>query len=568
MEGTAEGCEMTRESSLYIVDVFVPNPGEPESALELTILRVMDSDTLPQVYVHTYIRPEPHIANRIHWNVAANFGLDRAQIMGSDYPTLHELIKADYLRDKFVVCWCSSLEPLQTIVANAHHCYSLINMWQEVFEGDEDAGQISELSQMLDYMGLPPHDSSNCHYTKAMKRCRAQIAIWLYLFACRRQELRPARGFNACSKTVFWPIDNINDPWHDPHAKELTDIPPQAICDYFSERLPEYVPWQRVRLYGDDWRFQRERIFEVKLGEQDAMLDFIFYKLFELPKRLMILTYYALCQERTNYARLIALHQGQFNTMSTSIKEDFTAFVIAHLTDFLLTQQKHDLIRALVKQALQSDYDQLSVKIDFDEIYQTYEQRKRDKERAKGSYYNHIYREDEDQTFVRERLESNHNIIWYREIRMRDRVMLRHFTICGNDNERDECIDHINAKIEELIGLAQNPMAPCWLNPKLKTWIECITGFAWSELDHVPRPSDAPSLTAARNTIRDIIAQSSRPYYNSYISNLKQVIAAINETQEGERNVLVFSFQGISYKFDVDKSSNGTGLLAKIRQLF
>ena len=28
-----------------------------------------------------------------------------------------------------------------------------------------------------------------------------------------------------------------------------------------------------MRLYGDDWRFQRERIFEVKLGEQDAIIS-------------------------------------------------------------------------------------------------------------------------------------------------------------------------------------------------------------------------------------------------------------------------------------------------------
>lgn len=560
---------MAVDNAFYIVDVFVPNRGEPESALELTILRVVDPETLPQVYVHTYIRPELNILSRIHWSYAASYGISRDQILGSDYPTFHEIVNADYLRDKSVVCLCENFEPIQTLVAHAQQCYSLLNMWQEVFAGDEDAGQIAELEQMLSYMGLPTQDASNCHYTPLMKRCRAQIAVWMYLFACMRQNSRPPRGFNENAKTVFWPLDNIPEPWYDPQARDFTDIPPEAIAEYFSERLPEFVHWSAVRLYGNDWRFARERNFEVKIVDQDAMLNFIFYRLFDLPKRLMVLTFYALCEQRTLYARVIALHQGQFNTLQTSVKEDFGAFVISHLTDFLLTKQKHDIIRALVDQVLQAKFEQPQTNYDFDELYKKHElnQRQRSKERAKGSYFSPAYGTDEDLIFVRKHLELNRNIFWYQELRLQDEVLLRRFIIKGNDAERDECIDHINAKIEELIGEAKTPLASCWLNAGLKQWIEFITGFAWSELSNVPKPGDAPSLSSARRTIQEIIAQRSRRYYQAYISNLRKVTAGIDATQEGEHTILAFMFQGIAYEFDVDKSSDGGGLFAKIRQM-
>ena len=146
---------MAVDNAFYIVDVFVPNRGEPESALELTILRVVDPEILPQVYVHTYIRPELNILSRIHWSYAASYGISRDQILGSDYPTFHEIVNADYLRDKSVVCLCENFEPIQTLVAHAQQCYSLLNMWQEVFAGDEDAGQIAELEQMLSETGNP-----------------------------------------------------------------------------------------------------------------------------------------------------------------------------------------------------------------------------------------------------------------------------------------------------------------------------------------------------------------------------------------------------------------------------
>ena len=235
----------------------------------------------------------------------------------------------------------------------------------------------------------------------------------------------------------------------------------------------------------------------------------------------------------------------------------------------MLTKQKHDIIRALVDQVLQAKFEQPQTNYDFDELYKKHElnQRQRSKERAKGSYFSPAYGTDEDLIFVRKHLELNRNIFWYQELRLQDEVLLRRFIIKGNDAERDECIDHINAKIEELIGEAKTPLASCWLNAGLKQWIEFITGFAWSELSNVPKPGDAPSLSSARRTIQEIIAQRSRRYYQAYISNLRKVTAGIDATQEGEHTILAFMFQGIAYEFDVDKSSDGGGLFAKIRQM-
>lgn len=561
---------MTRERALYIVDVYVPNEGEPDSALELTILRVIDPETPPQVYVHTYIRPEQHILNRIRWNHAQSYGIERSMIQDSDYPSFKELLGADYLSDKVVVCFCSSFEPLQTLLANCHGCYSLLNMWQDVFAGHDDASQVNSVEQMLEYMGLPTQDSSNSHYTRCMKRCRAMMSIWLYLFTCKSDQLRPERGQSEHAQSLFWPMQNIPDPWYDPNAKELTDIPEQAICDYFSERLPEYVHWNNVCLYDQDWRFQRECNFEAKAVEQDAMLNFIFYRLFSLPKRLMVLTFYALCQKRTDYARIIALHQGQLNTLQTSVKEDFAAFVILHLTDFLLTKQKRDIICALVEQVMQDKFERQRSTFDFDELYKKHElqQKQRAKTRARGSYFNQNRSETEDMSFVRERLSSSRNIFWYRELKLQDEVLLRRFTIMGSNEERDECIDLISAKLNELIAEAKNPFSSCWLSPSLKQWIEFITGFAWSDLAHMPRPNDAPSLIDARNTLREIIAKRAHPYIEAYISNLKKAIEEINQIPEGNQTVVAFMFQGINYEFDVNKSVAATGFFGKLRKLF
>ncbi|HIV55603.1 MAG TPA: hypothetical protein H9898_07440 [Candidatus Anaerobiospirillum stercoravium] len=559
---------MTRENALYIVDVYVPNEGEPESALELVIFKVLDQQSLPQVYVHTYIRPELPIFNRIRWNQAQSFGIERAMVQGSDYPTFREIVNADYLRDKSVVCFCANFEPIQTLIANCPWCFSVLNRWQDVFAGDDGACQATTIEQMLDYMGLPVVDSSNCHYTPLMKRARALMAIWSYLHNSLRLQQRPPQGYSEFSQSIYWPLADIPEPWYDPQAKELTDIPAPAICDYFSERLPEYVHWDRVRLYIHDWRFARERSFEVKIVDQDAMLNFIFYRLFALPKRLMVLTFYALCQQRIKFARIIALHQGQFNTLQQSVKEDFAAFLLTHLADFIVTKHKYDLICALVEQFLQNRFEQQQAHYDFDELYQKHElnQRKLAKTRQSGGYY--PYNEDEDLIFVRESLSCNRNIFWFRELRERDTVLLRRFTIQGNVDEYNECIDHITDKINELLAEAKNPFAPCWVPAQLRQWIEFITGFAWSDLAHVPSPNDAASLTEARKTLCEIITQRSRQYFYTYNSNFRQVIEGINDTPDGEHTVLAFMFQGIAYEFDVNKSAESSGFFSKLRKIF
>ena len=95
---------MARDNAFsYIIDVYVPNPGEPESALELTILRYTNSSDLPSVYVHTYLQIQPALLNRIRWNQAAEHGLDRDMFINNNMPTLTDIEVRDYQRQDSTV---------------------------------------------------------------------------------------------------------------------------------------------------------------------------------------------------------------------------------------------------------------------------------------------------------------------------------------------------------------------------------------------------------------------------------------------------------------------------------
>ena len=98
---------MAQDNSLYVVDVYMANEGEPESTLELTVLRCYDPNKRPQVYVHTYVQPQCN-PEHIRWKEAAKKGLPRDLFTLNRWPSLTDLIAADYLKDKYVVCFCAA----------------------------------------------------------------------------------------------------------------------------------------------------------------------------------------------------------------------------------------------------------------------------------------------------------------------------------------------------------------------------------------------------------------------------------------------------------------------------
>lgn len=530
-------------NELYIVDVYVPNEGEPESALELSILRLNAVHGRPRVHVHTYIMPGSYHLARIRWSDAVKHGITQDMFRDTFWPTLSDLINADYLKGAEVVCFCSNIEPVQTLVKNSSFRFSILNRWQEVFAGDAVASSFTTCAQMLEYMGLDPEDHSNTGYTASMKRAHAYLAIWSYLWQCSNFQVRPPAGYTTFSQNPYWPLVNVPDPWYQGDPKELTEIPSAALQDYFSDRLPDYVNWSNMCIYGNDWSFGRSRSVDVQLTNQDVMINFIFYKLFNLRTRLLVLAFYSLYNKKTEYARIIALHQNHFNTLKNHIKDDFASFVISHLDDFLTGKQKKKIISALVNSALQSKFEEPEEQLNYTFL-------KRNADRKVMSF--------DELT-----LSKNNSIQWYRQISTKEDVIYRCFTIMGSPDERNDCIDNINEKIGQLLTEAKDPFAQCWLRQDLKEWIEYITGFTWIELARPAMATDSGSLTDTRNTIRGIISERSRPFLRSYVGNFRTVIDSINETKDGEKTTFCFSFMGTTYDIVVDKTDDGSSMFAK-----
>ena len=91
-------------SVIYFVDAYTPNEGEPELSLEYGVLRWnREQSDRPEVYVHTYLRPETSI-HRVRWpNAQSYMKIDRDFIEGNlNLPTLNDMIEEDYLNGKNV----------------------------------------------------------------------------------------------------------------------------------------------------------------------------------------------------------------------------------------------------------------------------------------------------------------------------------------------------------------------------------------------------------------------------------------------------------------------------------
>lgn len=539
---------MAQDNSLYIVDVYVSNEGEPESALELCVLRFGDLNKRPHVYLHTYIQPTCK-SQLIRWNEAAKQGLPRELFTNNRWPTLDELIEADYLRDKYVVCFCANYPQFQRLLATSNTRYSILKIWQDVFSGNEEVASITEPTKMLEYIGLPTKDTSNTRYTPLMKRTHALLAISLFLFSCKSNSLRPgfAEGDGDGIYRAFWPLPSVPQPWYDSKAKDLNEISPEALCAYFSDRLPDYIEWVNVCVYHNEWVFGRDRRGEIRLKQRDAMIQFIFNNVFNLPTKIMVLAFYLLYEERIDYARNIALHQGPISSLPQSIKEDFLSFIIRHLDDFLTAAQKTMIIGALVKQLLQTRREEAVQHYDYEALKKQ--------------------RDENGLIFEEETIPNNKNIVCYKEIRNQERVLYRCFVMQGSADERNACIDFINLKMREIYTSLQDPMSPFWFSEELRLWICYITGFSWDELTNRNRPQDRETLVATRHSICSIMKEQIHPYVQLFLQQLSSMVEDINNTSEKENKRSLFAFMGVTHEVIVEKTTENMSFLERVKRI-
>ena len=107
-----------KSATLFFVEAYTPNEGEPALSLEYGVLRwsTRENDR-PNVYVHTYLKPAT--PSRVKWPVASiEMKITRNLIDNKgDLPEMDDMLAESYLDQKKLVCFDASIEILVYLVA-------------------------------------------------------------------------------------------------------------------------------------------------------------------------------------------------------------------------------------------------------------------------------------------------------------------------------------------------------------------------------------------------------------------------------------------------------------------
>ena len=526
-------------SSLYFLDFYVPNEGEPETALEVGVLRFEASEGRPTVFLHSFIKPLT--PKRVRWSNAYAQGIMRERILGpqgADLPTLQELELRNFLKDKTVICFNPSLEPFKSFCSKAHAVHGILATWLEVHAKDEKASKLLRPSQMLNYIGLPDADNSNTRYTALLCRLQSLIAIWCYLDDYKRaQVLHRRHSGSGLSFTQTWPLSDVRLEYFEAlnHAHSFSEVQPAILRSIFSDALPDYLDWMQLQVYSHDWVFRRRRQRSAShLGARiNSMADLIFNKVLSMQMKFWVLIFYAIYDKKVNYAQEIALKNGVYAQLSTAIKDDFSLFIINHLDDFLAPNQKRILLKSIIHQVMGEQARTSFETYDYDALYKQFSQ-------ERGSSL--LFHQAKPQGC---------SIRCFREIRRRNEgTLYRRYDIAGNEHERTLCIEYVNELLRAFIREVQDPFAAVWTPLGLRMWVQYITGFAWQDLFAAPQPNEDEQLSRSREFLRELIVQESKPWKEELKRNLIESVQAINKNPDGEYHN-AFTFQGMSVELNV-----------------
>ncbi|WP_294567066.1 hypothetical protein [uncultured Succinatimonas sp.] len=520
------------KSALYFLDFYNPNDGELDTALEVGVLRWDQKEERPSVYLHTFLRPQN--PSRVRWANALDHGISRKLIMDGNFPTLQEVLNCNFLRDKQVVCLNPGIEPCRSFVRKAISVQGIVNTWQEVFRQNEDIAKLIRPSQMLEYLGLPVKDESNTRYTPLLCRLHSLVAIWFFLSLYKNNPQSLKQG--GLPITTLWPLPSVSDVWFENNPQSFKEISPAAIKRFFSDGLADNLNWYALSVFSHDWVFKRQSLPDIAhLKNLDAMADFVFNRVLNLQMKLWVLIYYSIYDKKVKYAQEIALHEGNILSMPQAIREDFTAFFIRHLEDFLSTDQKRQLIRSMVHHYLKERAEEHFESYNYDALY-----RHNSKDRLSPL----MFRSDSPQgSFVK----------CFKEIKKgNNQILYRRYEISGNRHDRQCCIDRINELFNHFMREVHDPLSCYWSNAPLRQWIQYITGIPWDEYAKIPRPNDPQYLLASRAFLKQVILEERTPWLDELKSTMMKVVEEINAAIDGTY-CRQFTFQGISIEVVVSK---------------
>lgn len=536
--------------TLYFLDFYLPNEGEPETALEIGVLRYVPGESRPSVFLHTFIQPAAPM--RVRWSNAYGQGIHREFFQGARgraLPTLQELELRDFLKDKSVICFNPQLEPFKTFVRSAHDVHGIVETWLEVHKGNETAVKLLKPSQMLNYIGLADSDNSNTRYTALLCRLQSLIAIWCYLDDYKQSRRHKQEAISGIYFSPVWPLADVREDYLEAlsRAQSFAQVQPAVLKSVFSDALPDYLDWRQLQVFGHDWIFRRRqsRSASTLSTKVNSMADLIFNKVLSMQMKLWVLIFYAIYDHKTDYACEIALKNGEYSALPSAITDDFSFFIIGHLDDFLDSEQKRTLLKSIIHAVMGEQARSNFEHYDFDVLYKKYSQ-----DRESSLEFHYAKPNGCAQRCFKEI--SRHN----------EGVLYRRYEIAGPEHDRALCVDYVNELFRAFIREVQDPFAEVWTPGPLRRWIEYITGFDWQELKRGEMPGEDRELTRSRTFVRELIANESRPWKSELKRHLVETVEAVNQNPDGAYHN-AFTFQTMSVEIDVQEKTKSS-LLSRI----
>lgn len=540
----------SKNSTLFFVDAYSPNEGDSNLVLEYGILRWSENKSeRPEVYVHTYLKPQVNY-NRIHWSEATKMKISRDFIESKgDLPAIEDMIEADYLKRKSVVCFDVSAEPFSSLTCNSEHVFSIVDVFADIYADDEKARSCDTLAKMCDYVGLIPDDNRNTNYTPLLKRLHQMAALWSFL---EELLLNPKRrksiSAGGIQPSFIWPLPESKEVWFENDPKSFNDLSDREITDFFSSNLADRLDWFEMNMYACDWLFNRQqRPIARELAGQRELAEFIFQKILSFRMQIWILIFYSQFFHKKEDSLTIAKNRGDFSVLRPAGIESFTNFIIDNLDLFLSADQKASLIASLINQSLHENDSVPFEHYDYDAL------RKKDHRAPEGP-----------RLYFTSSPSHGSAAECYKEIRdATGRTIYMRFEIKGRGKERASHIDTVLHHVNELIREASNPFSDIWMTPALKLWIQYITGINFTDIVRPQKMNDSELLNSARITLRKIIEREANPYLQKLYANLNDCGKLIKQ-----ENIDVpskgFNFQGISVEVMIVPSSK----MGFIKRLF
>ncbi len=541
---------MSAERKIYFAAVMLPNEGEPEQALEVSILewRLIDepgssanSSTLPKVYVHSTLAPRS--LNRVRWGNAGDYGIDARYIKKNlrRLPSIETFIGQDYLKDAHAVVFDASKEPVHSLVSGCRAVEEIQSAWAQVFRGSEDekVRSASTLSQMLECLGYPSVrevSAHSTHYPPLILETFAMAAVWSVLENFKAHPRKSRKLSGTLPFSPVWPVREAPDVWFEGERKSLSDFTAKEIDTFFAGEMQSYIDWRRTNIYINDWVFNRERlpiITSGALSNVDDMAEYIFTKIFRLEMQLWSLVFYSVFENRTSYARDVALKDGRFASLDAPVRTDFSAFIIGHMQDFLMPEQKQWLLKTIIGMYIRSKARVAFEPFDFDAM-----SREQQRDPANARF------------FFRSGPEGSRPHCFH-EIATRDKVIkYRCYEISGHGEEREQTIIWVNEYLRRFMDEAKNPFSNFWTTPDARQWIRIITGVAWGDISRAPRINEDSEIIKVRYLVSGLIRSLSLSYVQELHDRLAADIRKINSEPNHELDDK-FCFMGVSVEIRV-----------------